>query len=82
MLRITVDVVPRGDERAKAVALQVEIENDGTGSLTHGNYTVRWKCSAEAKEGEFRLERRLRDHAAVCASALDVIAGRLRTSGG
>lgn len=41
MLRVTIDMVPRGEEaRAHTIGI-VEIANDGRGSRTRGNYMVR-----------------------------------------
>jgi hypothetical protein len=41
MLRITIEVLPRGDESKKRHLGTVEIANDGTGDEQYGNYAVR-----------------------------------------
>jgi hypothetical protein len=41
MLRVTIEVVPRGDESRKRHLGTVEIVNDGTGNEYRGNYAVR-----------------------------------------
>jgi ribosomal protein L27 len=48
MLRITVDLIPRGDERAAQRVGTVEIENDRTGDETTGNYRVRQRGTVTA----------------------------------
>lgn len=41
MLRVTIEVVPRGDESKRRHLGTVEIANEGTGSVESGNYAVR-----------------------------------------
>lgn len=41
MLRVTIDLVPMGDESRKRVLGVMEIANDGQGTSTSGNYMVR-----------------------------------------
>lgn len=38
MLRVTIDLIPRGDESRKKTLATADIWNDGTGSVTTGNY--------------------------------------------
>ena len=40
MLRLTLTLIPRGDERQVRELGRAEIENDGTGTETIGNYHV------------------------------------------
>lgn len=40
-LRITVELIPRGDESRKRKVAVVDIANDGTGTHEVGNYDVR-----------------------------------------
>ncbi len=40
MLRVTIEMLPRGSEEDAYVLGRVFITNDGTGSLTVGNYDV------------------------------------------
>jgi len=40
-LRVTVELIPRGDERRKRKVAVVDIANDGTGTYEVGNYDVR-----------------------------------------
>lgn len=39
-LRITIELIPRGDESRKSIVAIVEADNDGTGTQTEGNYNV------------------------------------------
>lgn len=41
MLRVTIEVVPKGDESRRRHLGTLEIANDGTGSSECGNYAVR-----------------------------------------
>ena len=41
MIRVTIELIPRGDESKKKNLGVVEIANDGQGTTTHGNYMVR-----------------------------------------
>ncbi len=41
MYRVTVEIVPHGDERNKRVVATMEIANDGTGDEIAGNYIYR-----------------------------------------
>lgn len=41
MIRVTIELVPRGDESKKQHLGTAEIINDGTGNMEVGNYTVR-----------------------------------------
>jgi hypothetical protein len=41
MLRVTIEVLPSGDENRKRHLGTVEIANDGTGSPEVGNYSIR-----------------------------------------
>ena len=41
MLRVTIEVIPRGDEGRKRHIGTVEIANEGTGNAELGNYAVR-----------------------------------------
>lgn len=41
MLRVTIELIPRGDESRKKHLGTVEISNDGTGDTRRGNYAVR-----------------------------------------
>lgn len=56
MIRVTVELVPRGDETKKQHLGTAEIINDGTGTLETGNYTIhlsRWGQPKQAwKKGK------------------------------
>jgi hypothetical protein len=41
MIRVTIEMLPKGDESRKRHLGTVEIANDGTGSALRGNYKVR-----------------------------------------
>jgi hypothetical protein len=41
MLRVTIEILPSGDENRKRHLGTVEIANDGTGSAEVGNYSIR-----------------------------------------
>ncbi|MFZ6731267.1 hypothetical protein ACO0LG_05015 [Undibacterium sp. Ji42W] len=41
MLRVTIEILPSGDESRKRHLGTVEIANDGTGSQEIGNYSIR-----------------------------------------
>lgn len=41
MIRVTIELIPQGDESKKKNLGVVEIANDGEGTITHGNYMVR-----------------------------------------
>lgn len=41
MLRVTIEMIPQGDESRKRHLGTLEIANDGTGDHQSGNYTVR-----------------------------------------
>lgn len=49
MMRITLEVIPRGDESKKFIAGQLEIVNDTTGSPATGNYDL--KLTGPVKDG-------------------------------
>ena len=40
-LRITIELVPRGNEKKKEKIAILDVENDGTGTETQGNYILR-----------------------------------------
>ena len=40
MLEIEINLIPHGDKDKKDLQGLIVIANDGTGSLTHGNYTA------------------------------------------
>lgn len=40
-LRITIELVPYGDESRKSIVAIVDADNDGTGTQDKGNYNVR-----------------------------------------
>ena len=41
MLRVTVELLPFGDESAKKTLTTFDIANNGTGDVEYGNYDVR-----------------------------------------
>lgn len=41
MIRITIELLPKGCEERKRILGIAEIENDGTGNATRGNYKFR-----------------------------------------
>jgi hypothetical protein len=41
MIRVTIELIPQGDESRKKNLGVVEIANDGQGTQTHGNYMVK-----------------------------------------
>jgi hypothetical protein len=41
MIRVTIEIIPSGDETRKRHIGTVEIANDGTGSSEVGNYSIR-----------------------------------------
>ncbi len=41
MIRVTVELLPHGDESRKRHLGTATIANDGTGTTTHGNYNIR-----------------------------------------
>jgi hypothetical protein len=41
MIRVTIEILPSGDETRKRHVGTVEIANDGTGSAEVGNYSIR-----------------------------------------
>lgn len=41
MLRVTIEIIPKGDESRKRHLGTLDIVNDGTGNSEIGNYTVR-----------------------------------------
>lgn len=41
MIRVTIEVLPKGDENRKRHVGTIEIANDGTGDSTIGNYIIR-----------------------------------------
>lgn len=47
MIRVTIEMLPRGDESKARHMGTIEIANEGTGTLDLGNYKVR--CSKMAK---------------------------------
>ncbi len=38
MVRVTVEMLPHGDESKRYLLGVADIANDGTGTITHGNY--------------------------------------------
>lgn len=57
-LRVTVEIIPRGDESRKSKLAQIEIENDCTlgdkrGGGTEANYEVRASANMEGGFDEF-----------------------------
>lgn len=57
MLRLTLTIVPRGDERQARELGTVEIENDGTGTDTVGNYLIRMRGFHRADAEVFGFSR-------------------------
>lgn len=55
MLRVTLEIVPHGDERLAQVIGRLKIANDGTGTLERGNYT--WALDDGKPHGEVRRGR-------------------------
>ena len=56
-LRVTIELIPRGDEaRTRKIAV-VNIENDGTGTQERGNYIVRAEGQTLGGWDEFARER-------------------------
>ena len=64
-LRVTVEIIPHGDESRKSKLAVVEIVNDGTGTKELGNYRMRaegevvggWDLFAVGELKGFRRER-------------------------
>lgn len=58
MIRVTIELVPRGDESRTRVLAVGTIVNDGSGTLQRGNYRFRLSQSgrvgAVSREGEVR----------------------------
>lgn len=58
MIRVTIELVPRGDESKKTHLGTAEIVNDGTGTMETGNYTIRlskWgKPTQTWRQGELK----------------------------
>lgn len=49
MLRVTIDLIPHGDERRKRIVATMEIANDLTGDEIAGNYKYRlWEAGRGA----------------------------------
>lgn len=65
MLRVTIELVPHGDESRKSTLATAIIANDGTGDATTGNYDARFydksgtKLWKGAKVTGFPRRRRL-----------------------
>lgn len=55
MIRVTIEIVPKGNEAAKETLGVMEIVNDGTGSQAIGHYNGRLK--AEYTKGDGRRGR-------------------------
>ena len=49
-IRVTMEIIPRGDESRKFVAGVLDIENDGTGDSSTGNYGLR--ISGPVQDGD------------------------------
>ena len=49
MLRVRVDYLPQGDWMQQDLIATIDIANDGSGTATHGNYTV--KVAEERQDG-------------------------------
>lgn len=56
MLRVTVEVVPLGDEDQKKVLGVIRIGNDATGTHEYGNYVVRHGVGKWRVEGHRRSD--------------------------
>lgn len=50
MLRVTVELLPLGDENTKRHLGTIEIANDGTGTKSRGNYMVRTAIRGQPKQ--------------------------------
>lgn len=50
MIRVTIEILPKGDESKKRHIGTVEIANDGTGSSSMGNYLIRLAKFGSAKQ--------------------------------
>jgi hypothetical protein len=50
MLRVTIDLLPYGDETTKRNLGVIEIANDGTGTKSRGNYMVRTAIRGQPKQ--------------------------------
>ena len=56
-LRVTIELIPRGDESRKRKVAIVDIENDGTGTRERGNYIVRAQGHTVGGWDDFARER-------------------------
>jgi len=52
-LRVTVELIPRGDESRKCKVAVVDIRNDGTGTHEVGNYDMRAEGNIEGGWDDF-----------------------------
>lgn len=72
MLRVTVEIVPYGEEPRKRTLATLEIVNDGTGTIVSGNYVATIQSNQDARPRECRIigyrrkERPLWDLVGVC----------------
>lgn len=60
MIRVTVELVPHGDESRARLLARGTITNDGTGTLQRGNYRFRFWNGKATKKGPWR-EGEVRD---------------------
>lgn len=60
MIRVTVELVPHGDERAKNTLGVIEVVNDGTGDMHTGNYDV--TGTFHKGDGGYQLTARVEGH--------------------
>lgn len=58
MIRVTIELVPRGDETKTRILCRGIIANDGSGTLRRGNYrfalSQQKRLTATAREGEVK----------------------------
>jgi hypothetical protein len=62
MIRVTVELIPKGDESRRRTLAVMEIANDGTGDATTGNYVGRLQAEYTRPGGRpgrvFQFNRR------------------------
>ncbi len=75
MLRISIDIIPWGNEEHRETLAVMDIINDGTGTPKVGNYVIKYFDDAflEGVETEIKRHKRLKGFLPLVAAAFEKV---------